>query len=291
MDLFTKRLRDEIIALRKSIDAFRDQAERHHQEDQTQRSQTQQVPLWVGGEVHATVHKTKAADDRTRENTNLWFQGMLTVGAWLTFLATAAAFGAAAYYAHWARLTFEEIQRQTPKITESADAAMKAANLSKSVLEGTDAATITIVRIEDFGAGNFKMTVANRGKLATGDLQGSFRINLISLPAERTVKTVGQFIFGPTTLFPETPSEEPDFRGAFKISDFDKHTPEVDDIKESFRITGVFTFDNGFGDARTQTACQQVVPQVATPSIRYTWVDCSRAPEFIRDYKRLTGKK
>jgi len=51
MDIFRKRLREEIRALRESINAIRDQQERHYQAHQAERTLAQ-PPIRVDAEIH-----------------------------------------------------------------------------------------------------------------------------------------------------------------------------------------------------------------------------------------------
>jgi hypothetical protein len=75
-----------------------------------------------------TERKTEADRCASIDNSARW-------ASWFTFAATILAFGAAAYYAHWARLTFEQIQTQTPEIQKSAEAAFSAATTASGQLE------------------------------------------------------------------------------------------------------------------------------------------------------------
>ncbi len=56
----------------------------------------------------------------------------MTVGTWLMFAATTGAFIAAAIYAHWAHITYDEIVKQTPKIAEAGDAASDSVKQAKT---------------------------------------------------------------------------------------------------------------------------------------------------------------
>lgn len=89
-------------------------------------------PFWVD-QILAEYKQPEAnRKAETQEQTRI--QKSLKRAAWCTFFATAAAFGAAAYYAHYARLTFKEIQRQTPEIQKSANAAKGAADTANNTL-------------------------------------------------------------------------------------------------------------------------------------------------------------
>ncbi len=111
-----KHLRDEVTALRESIDALRDQQERHYQQQQTQKS-LPQPPF----RVEAEVHEQPAAQrkKRTRENLNLGIQTAVAIGSIAAFFATA-------YYAGITRKTSNEIKKQTPAIEQSGNAASQA---------------------------------------------------------------------------------------------------------------------------------------------------------------------
>ncbi len=92
------RLGEEVLALRQSIDGSR---------------------FRIGGEIDATIHETRAAenDKRTRDNRNFWLQVFLTLGTWLAFVAAGIYAGLAAV--------------QTVQTREAINQATRAANCSE----------------------------------------------------------------------------------------------------------------------------------------------------------------
>lgn len=102
MDIFNKRLREELTSLRQSIDAIRDQQERHYQEEKAQRELP--PPL---GEMEPEAHQipTEHTQENPNERDGLRIQ-------WITAIATTLAFFAAAYYAGIAKGQLEQLRDQ-----------------------------------------------------------------------------------------------------------------------------------------------------------------------------------
>jgi hypothetical protein len=86
MDIFNRRLRDEIIALRKSIDSIRDQQERHHQ-------QQQQLPIPL--EIKFEENKERKQD--AENNRQHRIQNSIRKATWAAFVAAAVYAGIAAF--------------------------------------------------------------------------------------------------------------------------------------------------------------------------------------------------
>jgi hypothetical protein len=118
MDILGKRLRDEIVALRKSIDAIRDQQERYHQEQQAQR----ELPHPLIG-VKAEIHEEPDAE---RES-NSYRKKTLRV-QWITAFATSAAFIAAAIYAGVASQQLRQMRHANELAKQANEQTLKIAN-------------------------------------------------------------------------------------------------------------------------------------------------------------------
>ncbi|MDP9159845.1 MAG: hypothetical protein M3O09_06395 [Acidobacteriota bacterium] len=116
-------LREELAALRKSIDAIRDQKERQYQEQQTQRK-LPQPPLGVEAEIYEKPDANRENEAKTHRNSTLRAQ-------WITAIATCAAFIAAAIYAGIAARQLGQMREATRQATIAADAAKNGADAAK----------------------------------------------------------------------------------------------------------------------------------------------------------------
>jgi hypothetical protein len=113
MDIFNKRLRDEVIALRKSIDAIRDEYKSQHE------NKNQQTPQPVVVQAELQIPEATERDHGTRDDRAHRQQVWLTVGTWLAFIAAAIYAGIAARQLHQMRRTNElaaQANEQTLKI-------------------------------------------------------------------------------------------------------------------------------------------------------------------------------
>src|SRR5438034_1134344 len=110
----TKKFRKELRqALQKQTDAI-GQATKAAREN---KQEPLPVPLPVKAELQIT--ETIQTENRAQYNRSHGLQIWLTVGTWLTFLVTAGAFGAAAYYASVAKSQLGQMRIAT-KATQDA---------------------------------------------------------------------------------------------------------------------------------------------------------------------------
>lgn len=107
---------NDIAGIREAMSTIASQDERQDQEQHV----TVDVPGTINVKAEISepepIRKTKNTTETRRFRLNFGIQAILALG-------TIGAFAAASYYAYWAKATYMEIAKQTPKITESADVA------------------------------------------------------------------------------------------------------------------------------------------------------------------------
>ncbi len=142
MDITAKQFHSLLVELKKVREHLEQLHQKWHEqvtaENATQQRQEDQrnvQPIWI--EPILTKYKQPEADRKAETKKQSSIQNSMRWATWFTFGATLLAFGAAAYYAYWARRTYFEIANQTPKIAESADAALISANASKESADTT----------------------------------------------------------------------------------------------------------------------------------------------------------
>src|SRR5262249_16556395 len=119
-----KKIREHLEQLRQE---WRDQIAATRSGQESREKGREVKPVWV--DAILTEYQEPLADRKKEADRQYRAQNSLRLAAWCTFVATFLAFGAAAYYAHWAKLTYFEIGRQTPKVIEAADASIQQALL------------------------------------------------------------------------------------------------------------------------------------------------------------------
>src|SRR5260370_15344331 len=110
MDFLNRRLRDEISALRKSIEAIRDEYKTQHEQDRNQPR-----PLVVQSELQ--VPEATERDHATRDDRAHGQQIWLTWGTWLAFFAAAIYAGTAAWHTCEIRRNVRRDQRVMIQVT------------------------------------------------------------------------------------------------------------------------------------------------------------------------------
>jgi hypothetical protein len=122
-----RKIREHLEALRNDINqgytAIYAACERHGQE---------RHELPVPFEIKLEKDQEGKRDTESKKQYKL--QNSIRKATWLTFLATTGAFIAAAYYAHYARLTFNEIKAQTPSVVKAGNAAKSSADTARDTL-------------------------------------------------------------------------------------------------------------------------------------------------------------
>ena len=101
------RLREEVASLRESIDSFRNQKERQHQQEQAERK-LPRLPFEVGAEIHKKRGREgKENSDHKRE---FWPEWITAISTSLAFIAAAIYAGEAGCQLRTTNKTYREIQ-------------------------------------------------------------------------------------------------------------------------------------------------------------------------------------
>ncbi len=238
MDFLNKRLRDEIIALRKSIDAIRDE---YKTQNEDRRKETPQ-PVVVQAELQvpeAAERDHAARDDRAHRQ-----QILLTVGTWLAFCAAARYAGLAACQLHTFNQqlktmnnTYAQVQTQT--------------GLMQHQIVGTMAAVVGVyVEIDPRKTNEVMFNLTNSGHVISEKVETQFQIfhttkdgtQQLSKPKNYSA-TIPQLIPGPGI------SWQRDFQLGSEPSRY------YSNAGDTFTIKGTLHFDNGFGTKVEQPYC------------------------------------
>jgi hypothetical protein len=190
----------------------------------------------------------------------------------------------------------EEMSKQFPEIKKSADAAKEAAdvtrdtfNLTKRRTEESDEAIVSVrgETIEDGGM-IYRVTIANNGKTAAHSVTAHIEISQRVLPSEARQRTLAVFDISQDELRVDTPILKEFVLSDFGASDWNR----IHALRESIRIEGRLSYENGFDERRNPASCQELLtqpnpPGSAPPSMNVL-VDCDRLPSFLPPlYKRL----
>jgi hypothetical protein len=171
----------------------------------------------------------------------------------------------------------------------SSDSAVNSYKLTKRHTEDTDEA-IVYVRGEttEDGSNVYRVTVANTGKISAHSVAAHIEISQHTLPSDAKQKTFAAFDINQDELRIDTPVFKETVLEGFGAADWEKiHT-----LKESIRIEGTLSYENGFDDRRNPTFCQELLtqpnPPGNTPASMNVLVDCNRLPSFLPPlYKRF----
>ena len=116
----TNRLKNELVALRQSVDAFRNQQERHYQQEQTQKELPQ-----ASLRVEAETHEAPCAEIKTTayQKKQFWVQLVTAIATSLAFLAAAIYAGIAEKQLREMVFARSQVERAIKAAGRSADAA------------------------------------------------------------------------------------------------------------------------------------------------------------------------
>jgi hypothetical protein len=265
MDAFNKRLRDEIVSLRKSIDAIRYEYER---ENENRRQQTPQ-PVVVRAELQVpegTERDRGARNDRAHRQ-QVW----LTVGTWL-------AFGAAVIYAGIAAKQLKQMRIATQAATSAANTASSQFEFTLRQTEDSEEAHVQVA--PNYFTGNtVTFRVQNSGKRFARVVNGNFTIT-------RQWRATGVLIGNAVP--------EPIYIGELRdMTDYMVEVPGLLDSsnaikegKQTVIIQGQFSYDNGFGRIITEKLCAETVPVGIPKATTFSFVTCDQSGSNFRNDQR-----
>lgn len=296
MDFWNKRLRDEIIALRKSVDAICDEYKTQQENNRNQ------APPSVVINSELQVPEATERDHRRRDDRAHRQQIWLTVGTWL-------AFGAAAIYAGYAARQVgqmrcanklaEEANKQTKEIADRQFTA------SQQQLEYTQAAKLvyqpsfSVGGLQSNGGGGqmFGLRFTNIGHESATGILYDLTISEIST-RDGTAKVIltkkgerHQFIapVSETNSSPETSSFFWSLDIPFQLSN--GAAARFNNLDSVLEIKGQITYFNGFTKGNTINPCYRgmgyVMKKSHRPNPESKGVPCEDYPENIAVFQSV----
>jgi hypothetical protein len=226
MDVFNKRLRDEILALRKSIDAIRDQQERHYQEQQAERK-LPQPPIGVETETHERP-------DAERESTS-YRKNTLRV-QWVTALATSLAFIAAAIYAGIASRQLTNSQNQLTTSQQQTALLLKQTEVLEAIVKANPG-----MQIE---SGLMEFGFMNIGRLPASNVCAALIISKRKLPSEQLEGSGTPWNPCVAGELAPSPGEWDPHETEFYISPAE--LKRIQKTELTIRMEGIVTYNDGF---------------------------------------------
>jgi len=188
---------------------------------------------------------------------------------------------------------YSEIQKSADAAKKAADVAENSFKLSKRHTEDTDEAIIYVrgEAIKD-GSNIYRVTIANNGKISAHSVAAHIEISQHVLPSGVKQRTFAVFDISQDELRIDTPIIKDIVLDGFGTSNWDR----IHALRESIRIEGRLSYENGFDDRRDPTFCQELLtqpnPPGNTPPSMNVLVDCDRLPGFLPPlYKRLEEMK
>lgn len=245
----------------------------------------------------AAIQPTEASqsEDRAYRHKNYAVQVIL-------MFATVGAFLAAAIYAGFAYRTLKEIQKQTPEIQKSADAANSAAitakqsaDLMRHQSEDSEEAICSILpTTPDLGAPNgqdvIQLVMRNTGKRTAHNVSAHIEISFRRFPD--TSKVIGKPEVRDVyraEVFPAGRNNALDFVStSFEFKPILTENKLYLNTEAVFQISVVIHYENGFGDWRDVPFGQDTITHVNDAGVRSSeGVDCDDLGRYVRDW----GKK
>ncbi|MGA3238236.1 MAG: hypothetical protein ABSG03_18240 [Bryobacteraceae bacterium] len=162
------------------------------------------------------------------------------------------AIGAAIWIGRINLKVLRQIERQTPEIAKSADAAKASAELTRQQLLLTLPAIITI----DFGVAEegLGVTVENHGHAIARNISVKITVTPETLPKRTVLGSADYSVVWPT-LPPGPPFLNVTGR-TFPIPRFNVYTREdATDTKWSVTVKGTTSWDDGFGNVESKSIC------------------------------------
>ena len=154
----------------------------------------------------------------------------------------------------------EQISKQYPELQKSADAAKESADLSKHVLEGTDAATFRINEISLTYGDFWRIRIGNFGKVGSPKLDVTYSLIHERFPSGKQIGPVVKGSFDHAEVMPREENGSNDVLHDFRTPGFDKTSSQLVGAEETFRLEGAFVYNNGFDRIVTENFCWQTYP-------------------------------
>jgi hypothetical protein len=159
---------------------------------------------------------------------------------------------------------------------KAADAAKESADLQRTVVEGTQAATLmSFQHLED----NFlHFGVWNMGGVSAKKVVVNLEVILAELPSNQ-ILWKESFELEDTRLMPKTTTKHPDF----ELTKFTRNNfEEIKKKKETLLFTWAATFNDGFGHQANEGACFQYLSVHDRP---IDFVSCEDAVRSLREMR------
>ncbi|HEY6340357.1 MAG TPA: hypothetical protein VIY49_02600 [Bryobacteraceae bacterium] len=229
---FLRNLADTLRSIQQDIRAIRDQQERVNERNE-QPPPTPPPILSAELQIPERIERSNHANSDREYTTQKW----LTVGTWLAFAAAAIYAGIAYSQKKTMDDTYKEIVKQTA--------------VQRQEAVGNTAALITA----DFGPSRDGISVYfdNRGVVDGRNVTATFKAQRMTLPG---LARLGPVIEKEYTE-PVVPNGNKDGRRVYGI-DFqmpDYTVAALQEMRETIKIEGTFSFDNGYGDIIPKKLC------------------------------------
>jgi hypothetical protein len=240
-------------------------------------------------QIQETSAKVKGFLERSKQEGRVFWKRLCKLirqpKTWLEI----AAIVVVGIYTHYAKQqvdamnkTLEEIKKQTPKITESADAAKRAADLGFFQAKGTQAAQVRFsVGFTCDNEAAILVNGSNTGHVTAENVTATLRITRKAWPSKRIVSGPATITLGPQPLPPNSPDS-----GGFNERFNERVVIPGKDICTAIGNGGQFimidwsaSYGNGFGDIiRKPEACQSLL---YFAPIRLGDATISAGPNFV----------
>lgn len=264
-------MRKEIISLRESIDASRDQQERYNQQQQAQR-ELPQPSIRVDAEIHEKpdpAGKKKPSSER-----QLTVQRVIAVGTWCAFIAAAIYAGYARSQLRTMDATYWQVEQQT--------------RILQQQLSGTQGAVLNIeAGMQEYG---FIVDIKNLRPVSAKHVNGTVEISRITLPGMKVVGSPRQIAFSVPVL-----STANEFNQTYPVPiEWTEEKWEKVSPPYSFMIKVDFSYDDGFGNPISNHFCQAQIPIITIRNINGAMVKTGGlypCDDFVNSIKRWISLK
>jgi uncharacterized protein (UPF0333 family) len=286
--IVAKKLRAELEAIKLALLSLRDDL--HGQMEEINKSnkandKKQQMPHETITEAHLPegVEIHKSAPDARQDKK---YQRHSLVLQWLTFIALVLY----AYFTYMIMKSTKDAAEATSRAANAASKSAKAsedtAKLTKHEVVGTDAAILEgYVRYSPSqdtppGLPVFSIDIANTGKSMATQVKGTITVSRKTLPGLKTISSHTVSIDIPQIVNDSGPNRPSMGIGkAFQVPGF--NLDAVMKLRETVRVEGTYTYDNGFGDIIKKSLCYQLKANLNAQACAYQgafFIGCDDIP-------------